>query len=325
VLDALDPSFDVGGVPVNVTASVGVALFPEHADDPALVLRHAEVAMHWAKGARGVVSVYRRCDDPFEPRRLSLISGLRHAIRHGELRLHFQPKVDLATRRVVGAEALVRWHHPQLGWLPPDTFIDLAEQTGQIHALTGWLLRECIAQYAAWQREGLPLALSLNLSARNLQSDQLIAEVTALIENSGLVRPRLVFEITESAILQDPTRARATLEHLAQLGIEVAVDDFGTGYSSLANLKVLPVHELKIDKSFVMHMAQDQNDAMIVRSTIDLAHNLGLRVTAEGVESEAVLQQLVALGCDMAQGYFVAPPMSGADLREWLAGSTWSI
>jgi diguanylate cyclase (GGDEF)-like protein len=323
ILDRLEPSFDLGGLPVEVTASAGISLCPDHGQDGALLLRHAEVAMCWAKGSRGIVSVYRTSDDPFQPKRLALISGLRAGLRANELVLHFQPKIDLSTGKTVGAEALVRWNHPQQGFLAPALFISLAEQTGQIQALSDWLLREAISQYASWQREGINLSLAMNLSPRNLQSEQLADRVEALLDERGIKRPNLTFEITESAILQDPIRARTNLDRLARLGIEVAVDDFGTGYSSLSNLKLLPVHELKIDKSFVIEMAHDTNDAAIVRSTIDLAHNLGLKVTAEGVETEAVCDRLVGLGCDMAQGFFLARPMPASNLRHWIRESPW--
>ncbi len=318
LVDCFDAAFEVDGLLVEVTASVGVALFPQHGDDASLLLRHAEVAMHQAVGSRGVISFFAAEDDPYQPERLGLVSSLRAAIRQGQLVLHYQPKVDLVSGATVGAEALVRWNHPSRGLLGPDEFIGLAEQTGQMRGLTARLLEISMEEYARWEREGLGLEMSLNLSARNLLDEDLPDEVGSFLERQGLHGDRLTFEITESAFLQDPERARGILTRLTAMGAKVAIDDFGTGYSSLSHLRILPVHELKIDKSFVINMVADDNDAVIVRSTIDLAHNLGLKVTAEGVETGAVLDRLVALSCDMAQGFLIARPMPAPQLEEWL-------
>jgi len=325
VTQAFDGPFELDGIQAHISVSVGISRFPEHGADPALLLRHAEVAMHGVKGYRGSISVYTVRSDPYEPRRLELISGIRDAIRLDELFLHYQPKIDLERGLTVGAEALVRWRHPEHGFLSPDSFIGLVEQTGQIRALTHWLLRTALRQYAAWRAQGLDLHLCMNLSPRNLADDELPDTLAGLLEEAGLERPALTLEITESAILQDPLRARSILEAVAALGTRFAIDDFGTGFSSLSNLKQLPVSELKIDKSFVSGLVDDENDAVIVTSTIDLAHNLGLEVTAEGVETEPVCRRLRELGCDMAQGYYLARPMGPRDLERWVHESPWPV
>ncbi len=318
LVDCFEFPFEIEGMPVEVTLSVGISLYPEHGDDASLLLRHAEVAMHQEQGSRGVISFYTTEEDPYQPARLSLISSLRAAIREGQLVLHYQPKIHLASRSTVGVEALVRWNHPQRGLLSPDTFISLAEQTGQMRALTFRLLEISLREYASWQHNGVALQLCLNLSARNLLDEDLPDQLLAHLRKEGVRADGLTFEITESAILQDPRRALGILERLTAMGAKVAIDDFGTGYSSLSHLRVLPVHELKIDKSFVIRMVEDENDAVIVRTTIDLAHNLGLKVTAEGVETNAVLNHLLSLDCDMAQGFLIARPMPSELLQQWL-------
>ncbi len=325
LLDSLDSAYDVEGLLVEVTASVGIACFPDHGRDPAAITRHAEVALRAARVSRGLVTFYQPENDPYQPQRLELISSLRRAIREGELELYYQPKLDLEARRVIGAEALMRWHHPSLGLLQPETFITLAEQTGQMRALTSQLIRFALEEMARWHDAGLVLQMCINLSARNLVDDELPDEMSAIMTQLGVDCRSLTLEITESALLRDPARARRVLDRLAAMGATVAVDDFGTGYSSLSHLRVLPVDELKIDKSFVINMADDDNDAMIVRSTIDLAHNLGLKVTAEGVETAAALELLCSLRCDMAQGYLMGRPMPSAEFQVWLRSSPWGL
>jgi EAL domain-containing protein (putative c-di-GMP-specific phosphodiesterase class I) len=276
--------------------------------------------MVYAKGSRGLVSLYTSEADPFQRRRLSLAGGMRQAIRSGQLVLHYQPKIDLHGGAVVAAEALMRWQHPEHGLLAPGSFIGLAERTGLIRGLTRWLLRAGLEQCAEWRTRGLELGLSVNLSARNLLEDDLPDELESLLEKLQVEPSKLTLEITESAILQDPERAMGTLARLAELGVDVAIDDFGTGYSSLTHLRLFPVRELKIDKAFVINMTSNENDEVIVRSTIDLAHNLGLKATAEGVENEQARDRLLAMGCDMAQGFFLARPMPVEELVQWAAG-----
>jgi EAL domain-containing protein (putative c-di-GMP-specific phosphodiesterase class I) len=248
---------------------------------------------------------------------LSLLTELRHALHNNELRLFLQPKVSTSTRRVVAAEALVRWQHPQRGLVPPLQFIPFAEQTGFVRQLTLWIFEEVARQWEGLQAPGEHLRIAINLSTRDLLDIDFPQRLAVLMQTYELDAHAFCLEITESAIMDDPQRAEATLNKLASQGFKLSIDDFGTGYSSLAYLKRLPVNELKIDKSFVMGMGTDQSDAKIVRSTIDLAHNLGLTVVAEGVENAGILDQLQALSCDEAQGYFVSKPMPAADFAAW--------
>jgi EAL domain-containing protein (putative c-di-GMP-specific phosphodiesterase class I) len=248
---------------------------------------------------------------------LSLLTELRRAVEHGELRLYLQPKLTLDSGHVGGAEALVRWLHPQRGLVPPMEFIPFAEQTGFIRTLTIWVFEEAARQWLALRAEGLPLVISVNLSTRDLLDPELPQKFSALLLKHRVPADAFCLEITESAIMDDPQRALATLDRLSLLGFKLSIDDFGTGYSSLAYLKRLPVDELKIDKSFVMNMVDDQDDAKIVRSTIDLAHNLGLTVVAEGVENAQVWDALRALECDEAQGYHMGRPMPANEFPAW--------
>ncbi len=321
---ALEHPVIVEKLPIEVEANVGIAIFPDHGDSAELLLRRADLAMQSArKHASGCV-VYSPDCDPHDPRRLALLGELRQALEADQLLLHYQPKVDLKTRWVVGAEALVRWRHPRRGMVPPDQFIPLAEQGGLIKPLTRWVLNQALTDCEAWGRNGGPLAVAVNLSARDLQDSQLVDQIIWLLESKGVASERLQVELTESAVMADPARAGEILRSIDASGVRVSIDDFGTGYSSLAYLRKLPVSELKIDKSFVMGMAaRGEEDTAIVRSTNDLGHNLGLVVVAEGVEDERTLDLLSSFGCDAAQGYFIARPMPAADLAVWLRESPW--
>jgi diguanylate cyclase (GGDEF)-like protein len=319
VQKALARPFTLEGLSLDVEASFGIALFPEHGEDADTLIRRADVAMYVAKQAGSGYALYASEQDQYTPRRLMLIGELRHAIELNQLVLHYQPKINLRTGRVTGVEALVRWQHPQHGLIPPAEFISLAEQTGAIKPLTLWVLEEALRQCQAWHQAGLTLTVAVNLSARNLQDPQLVDQVAGFLETAGAAPSRLELEVTESVIMADPARALETLTRLSAMGVRLAIDDFGAGYSSLSYLKKLPVNELKIDKTFVINMATDDNDAVIVRSTIDLAHNLGLAVVAEGVETQASWNRLAALGCDAAQGYWMSRPLPAADLTRWLA------
>jgi diguanylate cyclase (GGDEF)-like protein len=319
LLAALDRPFAVGDLNLEVGASIGVALAPVHGADAAILLQRADVAMYSAKEARSGFEVYDPDRDEYSPRRLMLAAELRHAIERGQLSIHYQPKADLRTNGITGVEALLRWHHPDYGFVPPDEFIPLAEHTGLIRPLTRWVLAASIAQCAEWQRRGLHLNVAVNLSVRALLDVGLPDEVEALLRYEAVPPTALTLEITESSIMADPVRSIGVLNRLADLGIMLSIDDFGTGYSSLSYLKKLPVGEVKVDRSFVMNMSADPDDAVIVRSTIDLAANLGLRVVAEGVEDQATWDQLRSLGCDAAQGYFLGRPMPVLQLDRWLA------
>jgi diguanylate cyclase (GGDEF)-like protein len=322
ILHLLDQPFEVAGQSLYVAGSIGLALYPQHAHSPQELSRRADVAMYVAKREKNGIALYDPAQDHYTLQRLAQASDLRSAINNENLLLHFQPQIDLHTGKYCGVEALLRWHHPQLGYISPDDFIPVAEQTGLIRHLTYWVLDHSLAQIAAWQHQALPLgSIAVNLSAYNLQDAGLALEVARLLKKWGAQPWRLVLEITESSMMANPARALATLEKLNDIGVQIAIDDFGTGYSSLSYLKQLPVDKLKIDKSFVMHMNEDDSDAMIVRSTIDLAHNLGLEVVAEGVESAAALELLHILNCDAAQGYFISRPLPAPALAEWLTSS----
>jgi EAL domain-containing protein (putative c-di-GMP-specific phosphodiesterase class I) len=283
-------------------------------------LRRAEVAQQAAQLSETRATIYRSEIDPHRPELLSLMSGLRHGLLHGELLLHYQPKLDLVTRRIAGAEALVRWQHPTRGMILPDAFIGLAEETGNIRFLTRWALRTGIAQAAAWQSQGLALRLSVNLSVRDLADTDLPDMLSTMLRDAGLPAAALVLEITESAIMGEPDSAIAVLRRLADLGVALAIDDFGVGQSSLTYLKRLPVRELKIDKAFVLKLAQSPDDQTIVRSVIELGHSLGYGVTAEGVEDAGSLEILAGFGCDQVQGYAIGRPMPPEDFVRFVAG-----
>ena len=303
---------------VDLGAGIGIALFPEHGDEVGLLLGRAELAMYAAKSRQCGSLIYHAALDAGSQESLSLLSELRRAVENNELRLFLQPKVDLAQRRVVGAEALVRWQHPTRGLVPPMQFIPFAEQTGFIRMLSAWVLAGA-AQFARQAADaGVTLRLSVNLSTRDLMDQDLPAKIEALMAPLKVPAETLCLEITESAIMDDPERALSTLEHLHAMGFKLSIDDFGTGYSSLAYLKRLPVDELKIDKSFVMAMERDLDDARIVRSTIELAHNLGLTVVAEGLETIKAWAMLARLGCDEGQGYYISKPMPQEQFIDWM-------
>ncbi|MGH2752399.1 MAG: putative bifunctional diguanylate cyclase/phosphodiesterase [Actinomycetota bacterium] len=321
VLSVLAKPFALVGVDIDVSASMGIAIHPLHGDDVHKLIRRADVAMYLAKETHSGLEVYSTDRDGYSPARLALASELRQAIEHQDLIVHYQPKVDMRTNRVVGAEALVRWIHPARGFMPPDDFIPLAEHTGLIRPLTKFVLRSALRQCRRWREEGLELDVAVNLSVRSLLDLHLPETVSALLQEFRVEPTRLVLEITESSIMADPIRAADVVDRLSELGIGLAIDDFGTGYSSLSHLKSLPVSEIKIDKSFVMSMISEENDAAIVRSTVDLGRNLGLRVVAEGVETVEMWRQLELLGCDVAQGYLLSRPLPAAELSCWAA--TW--
>lgn len=323
VLTALEVPVVLEGLPLQIEAGIGIAVFPDHGEEADLLLRRADVAMYAAKQTGSGYAVYAAERDHYSPRRLALMGELRHAIDQNQLVLLYQPQVHLPTGRVTGVEALVRWQHPQHGLIPPDQFIPLAERTGLIKPLTLWVLNMALRQCQAWHHAGFDLMVAVNLSARNLQDPHLPGQVAALLRQCGVAPNRLELEITESILMADPARAMDSLMRVSALGVRLSIDDFGTGYSSLGYLKKLPVDAIKVDKSFVIDMAVADDSAMIVRSTIDLAHNLGLTVVAEGVENQHVLERLVALGCDAAQGYHLSRPVSVVELARWLSHSPW--
>ena len=302
---------------IDMGAGIGMACWPQHAPDADALLSRAEVAMYAAKRRTEGPLMYDASFDAASALTLSLLTDLRHAVDHGELRLYLQPKLMLDSGRVSGAETLVRWLHPQRGLVPPMEFIPFAEQTGFIRTLTMWVFEEAAHHWLLLQAEGIAMTLSVNLSTRDLLDPDLPLKFDALLVKHRVPAEAFCLEITESAIMDDPARALATLNRLSNLGFKLSIDDFGTGYSSLAYLKRLPVDELKIDKSFVMSMEKDLDDAKIVRSTIDLAHNLGLSVVAEGVENAKAWDMLRELECDEAQGYHMGRPMPANEFHRW--------
>ena len=314
----LEEPLTIHGLALQIEASVGIALYPDHGGDVQELLQRADVAMYVAKEHPAGCEVYARERDDYSPDRLTLLTELRRAIDRGELVLHYQPKADLRSGEIRGVEALVRWEHPERGTITPDEFIPPAQKTGVIGPLTMFVLDEALRQCRTWALQGLELCVAVNLSTRNLLDVHLPDTIGHLLARWEVPATLLELEITESTILADPIRAMQILSRLDGMGVRIAIDDFGTGYSSLAYLKRLPVDEIKIDKSFILGMDESENDAVIVRSTIDLGRNLGLRVVAEGVETAKAWSRLAQLGCDTAQGYYLSRPVPAEQLTEWL-------
>ena len=322
VHEALDVPVPLRGLPLEVATSVGVATYPEHGDDVDALLQHADVAMYVAKDAHAGTAVYDVELDTNDAARLALAGELRRAIERAELVVHYQPKAELASGRIVGAEALVRWEHPEHGLLTSDQFVPIAERTGLIKPLSFYVVAAALEQCRAWNEAGLELGVAVNLTIPDLLDLELPDRIGALLDRTGVRPEQLELEITESTILADPFRVRQVLTRLNEMGLRLAIDDFGTGYSSLAYLKRLPVQTIKIDRSFVTGMCDDQSDATIVRSTIDLGRNLGLAIVAEGVETQDTWNALRGLGCSLAQGYLIGRAMPGDELARRLGDQT---
>jgi diguanylate cyclase (GGDEF)-like protein len=318
VIAAVEAPLVVGGQALAVGASVGIARCPDHGRDATTLLRCADIAMYAAKRGHHGHAAYDPAQDGHDAGHLALVADLRAALVEGQLRLHYQPIVDLPSGAARGVEALVRWAHPARGLVPPDVFVPLAEQAGLIDALAQWVLAEALQQRAAWADAGLDVTVAVNLSLRNLRDRTLVDTVAAALARYGSPPARLCLELTESVVMADVEGTRATLERLAALGVRLAIDDFGTGYSSLAYLSHLPVDELKIDRSFVRRMAAHAPDQTIVASTIGLGHSLGLRVVTEGVEDRETWALLARLGADAAQGYYFAQPLPADEIAPWL-------
>ena len=316
---ALSGTFELEEMVIDVQASVGIALFPDHGCDVEALLQKADVAMYRAKETRSGMALYEERHDHHSPARLALTAELRTAVATEEIVVWYQPELDLRTGEVTAVEALVRWDHPGAGVLAPSAFIRLAEQANLIKPLTHRVMRVALAQIAEWRAHGLDLTVAVNISPQVLVDRSFTAFVIAALDDAGVPPARLKLEVTEGALMADPVTARTVLQELERLGIEIAIDDFGTGYSSLAYLADLPVSEVKIDRSFVSRMAVGSGERIIVNSTIDLAHHLGLRAIAEGVHDLALLPTLKLLGCDAAQGYAISRPLVGADFVRWLS------
>ena len=306
------------GQPIDLGASIGIAVFPGYAEDTSTLIRHADIAMYVAKRNDASFTVYQPDFELGKTSQLSLLGELRSAVEEDQLTLYYQPKVDLRSGASDSVEALVRWVHPKRGFVSPIDFIPFAEQTGYIKAVTRWVLERALKQCGEWHLRGVDVKISINMSARDLLNPELVPMVSELTARFKIPAPLVCLEITESAVMEDPARALETLERLHKLGLRLSIDDFGTGQSSLAYIRKLPVQEMKIDRSFVRNMVADKDDAVIVRSTIELGHNMGLRVVAEGVEDHGALMLLTKLGCDEAQGYFIARPLPPEEYEAWL-------
>lgn len=315
-VEALAEPYREADLTLDLAPAVGIALSPLHGADAGDLIRHAGVALIAALGAEDPVSLYDAATDPHRPQRLSLMGDLRTALDHARMDMHYQPKLNLATGRIDSAEGLVRWTHPTLGRIPPDDFIALAEETGNIRRLTRWALATGIAQASRWS--GQPIRVSINVSARDLEDGELPRRVSELLTAHAVAPERIALEVTESAIMHRPDAAIAVLDQLAAIGIDIAVDDFGVGHSSFAYLRRLPVRELKIDKLFVSQLGGDRQDRTIVRSIVDLGHQLGCRVTAEGVGDAATLDYLSSIGCDHAQGFLISKALPVQDFARFV-------
>ncbi|MCG3114895.1 MAG: EAL domain-containing protein [Candidatus Manganitrophus sp. SA1] len=329
IIKIMERPFLIEGMPIVIEPSVGIALSPDHGENPDSLIQRADIAMYVAKENKKGYAFYSAEIDRHSPRRLALLGELRNAIESNQLFLHYQPKIHLKTGRITGVEALVRWQHPEYGIVPPDQFISIAEHSGLIKPLTLWVIKTALYQSKAWHQEGRLFNMAVNLSARNLEDAYLPGQIAELLKTSGVTASSLELEITESALMVNPFHALEILTRLNKIGVQLSIDDFGTGYSSLGYLKRLPVNQIKIDKSFVKDMATDEDDAIIVRSTIELSHNLGLKVIAEGVESQPILDKLAALGCDSVQGYFISRPIPAHELIGWFKDTAplkgWSL
>ena len=303
---------------VSAQASVGIALYPQDGTEMERLLQKADVAMYRAKETRRAVALYDEEQDDHSPAKLALTAKLRSAIDEDQLLVWYQPELDLRNHRVVAAEALVRWQHPDLGLLSPDRFIDIAEQTNLIQPLTSKVLAIALAQASKWMALGIDVPVAVNISPHVLVDQGFVDQVLGALTTAGVTPDRLKLEVTESALMADPVQARSVLTQLSELGVQISIDDFGTGYSSLAYLADLPVSEVKIDRSFVSRMAIGSSETIIVNSTIDLAHHLGMRAVAEGVEEISQLDRLRSLGCDIVQGFAISRPMTPERATAWL-------
>jgi len=320
--------FAQSGIKIALSSTLGLAIYPEHSRDYTTLIRLAEIAISSAKEKRLDFSIYDKKNDNHSVQRLSLMSDLPSAITNGELELYYQPTLSLqedGAHKVTKTECLVRWHHPSYGFIPPDDFIALAEQSGSITLLTQWVLTTALKQCQQWRQAGYEIGVAVNISAIDLFRGNLQTSVPELLKHYEIPSEMLTLEVTESEVMEDPEHAFNILRDIKALGVRLSVDDYGTGYSSLAHLKQLPVHELKIDKSFVMDMSRDKDDATIVKSTIELGHTMGLTVVAEGVEDKHTLGLLSKLGCNYAQGYYISKPMPVTELEKWLSITDYAI
>ena len=325
VVQAVRSPFEIYGLSLQAELTVGIVVYPEHATEITDLVGKADAALYLARKSRKAVATYHPELDLNSARHLARKGELQRAIEEDHLVLYYQPKILASTNRITGVEALVRWRHPTQGLVFPDDFIPLAEHTGLIRSITRWVLKAAFRQSAEWEKAGIILPISVNCSARNLQEEDLPETIARYLKEFGVPPERLTLEVTETMLIENPERALEVARLLTDQGIRISIDDFGTGYSSLNYLRKLPAKELKIDKSFVIRMDEEESDAVIVRSIIDLAHNLGLKAIAEGVETGAVWSRLRSLGCDTGQGYFFARPIPVEVLAEWIRTSAWGL
>ncbi|MEL0659081.1 EAL domain-containing protein [Psychromonas arctica] len=314
----LEDVFCFQGISLQLQVRMGIALYPEHTSDVTRLVQMADTALHHTRNSGSLIQVYQPNLDINSVERLNLINDLRQAIPCNQFELHFQPKLCLYSLKVTHVEALVRWTHPTLGMIPPDNFIPIAEKTGQIEGLTRWVFVAALMQCTEWNKLALDINISVNISAENLKESDFYEFVCQMMTIQNIKPQQITLEVTESSVVDDPKSAIKLLGKFKDYGFRISIDDYGTGYSSLAQLKQLPVHELKIDKSFIQRLERDLDDQIIVRSTIDLAHNMGLKVVAEGIEDEFSLLWLAQYNCEFAQGYFISRPKSASELTPWL-------
>jgi diguanylate cyclase (GGDEF)-like protein/PAS domain S-box-containing protein len=325
ILSTLERPFVIEKQALEVGASIGIAIYPTHGADSRTLLRRADVAMYTAKHAQLGYSFHRDDGERHTADQLSLVVQMRSALEHNEFEPFYQPKIHMRSGLMTRAEVLLRWHHPQRGLVTPAVFVPIAERTGLIRVMTDWVLEHTMAQLRAWHDAGAPIHVAVNISAKSLLDQSLPAKIDELLARYQLDARFLKIEITESSIMADPSHALAIMSMLQSLGVRLSIDDFGTGYSSLVHLRELPIDEIKIDKSFVLGMTSSESDAAIVRTMIELAHNLGKQVCAEGVEDEATWRMLDAMGCDLVQGYYMCRPKNAPDLMQWLVENSWGL
>lgn len=318
IVSAIKTPFSVQDLDLRIGGSIGISCYPEHGSDFTSLMRCADIAMYRAKETSKDFEVYQSEADHFSVRRLSLMMDMRHAVEDDQLELYYQPITDINSKAIKGFEALVRWHHPEHGLIPPGEFIPLIELTDTIEPLTWWVIETAVKQLRNWQQEGKPYTLSVNVSTRNIGDDSFVYRLSKLLRKYKVDSRYLEIEITESTLMSDPEKGRSVLNALSRMGVKFSIDDYGTGYSSLAYLKSLPIHTLKIDRAFIANMLSDEQDQIIVKSTIQLAHNLGMQVTAEGIEDYRLIAVLRDLGCNFGQGYFICRPLPFDNLAEWI-------
>lgn len=323
MINSLKPTFYLDGLPVTLHSNIGIALVPDGAADADSLLSRADMAQRAARRSGEDYLIYPDRVVPYSPERLALLGELRDAIEHDKLLLHYQPKIDFKTARTVGVEALLRWPHPNRGWIPPDQFIPIAEKAGLVHSLTLWVLRAAVNQARQWKDAGIDVGMAVNVSARDLEDESFPEYIAKLCAAADISHSALTLELTEWDLMMDPVKAEMAIQRLSAIGVRLAIDDFGTGYSGLSYLQKLPVNEIKIDKSFVAGLISEQRSIAIVRSVIDLGRNLHLVVVAEGVEDQPTWDSLAGLGCDIGQGYHICRPLAPEALSQWLSSSPW--